>query len=196
MDAGHNRFINRKRNIALQSARAEIVLFIDDDVIVPPGFLDRHFQAYHSHSWSGVTGQVYHVDANSASSIDHPHQNSKEHFIENCLMSTRSFIGCNHSIVRSAACAIGGFDEHFIASSQCEDFDFADRLADAGYHLLYNPDCWLIHLRETGGTRGSHEPRGPNGLEPLTCLCNRFCLWENPSQYGNPDHTCFCAPDR
>ncbi len=206
-----------KRNIALREASADIVLYIDDDVILPPGFLLRHLQHYQqSPTLAGLTGQVYHAqDPDSPPGLDDPTRNATAHFearkavegsrlkvkgrqgvrkdnhqnqnlsdgspdihaqpfnpstfnlqpstdaqskIQNQkskILPSRHFIGCNHSVKKKAAESIGGYDEQFIASSQCEDFDVADRLADAGYFLGYDPDLWLIHLRaRSGGTRG------------------------------------------
>jgi GT2 family glycosyltransferase len=145
-----------KRNIALAQARAGIVLFLDDDVIIPRGFLEAHINAYADPVMDGMTGQVFHaINASNPPMLDHPEINSRHHFSDPTPGPTRSFIGCNHSVRRSCALSMGGYDERFIASSQCEDFDFADRLADAGHSLWYDPKAWLIHLRATtGGTRG------------------------------------------
>ena len=148
-----------KRNVALRESHSNIILFVDDDVLVPTDFLSRHLKVYENHQIAGVTGQVYHAMTPGAPpSLQNPKEKSRPHFTSTSPTQTRSFIGCNHSVLKSAARAIGGYDEQFIGSSQCEDFDFADRLADAGYTLWYDPEAWLIHLRErTGGTRGTDQ---------------------------------------
>ncbi len=152
-----------KRNIALREAAAPVLVFIDDDVILPPDYLAKLHTAFVTQPWIGLTGQVFHaLDPDHPPALATPAQHSRAHFIETTPMATRSFIGCNHAVRVDAARAIGGYDEAFIASSQCEDFDFADRLADAGHLLWYDPGCWLIHLRaRSGGTRDRHRSGWP-----------------------------------
>ena len=176
--------LTAKRNIGLKSSHADIILFVDDDVLVPKDFINRHLSHYCSDPRvDGVTGQVFHArNAFQPPELDNPKVNSIAHFAttqeprlnlswpsrsvletnpvddrddtSSSFVATRHFIGCNHSVRRTAALAIGGYDEQFIASSQCEDFDMSDRLADAGHLLIYDPNAWLIHLRApSGGTR-------------------------------------------
>lgn len=146
-----------KRNLALWSARAPILLYLDDDVLVPPDLLHRHLALYTQPAITGVTGQVYQaMYADQPPPLSAPHQGSRPHFHAAEAGPTRSLIGCHHSLRVRAAQAVGGYDECFIASSQCEDFDMADRLTQAGYSLWYDPDLWLIHRRvPTGGTRAT-----------------------------------------
>ena len=65
--------------------------------------------------------------------------------------------------------AVGGYDEHFVASAHCEDFDIAQRLALAGDRVVYDPEAWLIHL---------HAPSGG-------CRVNRDMPWPEWSNTGN-----------
>lgn len=140
------------RNEIIKRAKSEIIVFVDDDVIISPHFFKQHLAAYKDESVAGVTGQVFQShDPHVVPSASKPTHNTTPHFSETVRTHTKSFIGCNHSIRKNAALAIRGYDENFIASAHCEDFDMADRLVQAGYTLLYDPEAWLIHRRAVSG---------------------------------------------
>ncbi|MCB1069213.1 MAG: glycosyltransferase family 2 protein [Kiritimatiellae bacterium] len=156
-------FLTGQRNIGLRKATGDVVIFIDDDVFLPPGFIEKHLHHYQDPSVAGVTGQVYHaLDPEHPPELATPTQSSRPHFSAKALESTRSFIGCNHSVRRETALATGGYDEAYIGNAMTEDFDMADRLADAGHTLLYDPEAWLIHVRApSGGCRGATQTTWP-----------------------------------
>lgn len=173
-----------KRNLALRLASSELILFVDDDVVIPPGFVEKHLYHYSKASISGLTGQVFHaIDPNCPPLLEKPTKGSRAHFINVTASETKTIIGCNFSVRKSAALSVGGFDEQFMGSSQCEDFDFADRLTDAGHHLLYDPELWLIHLREpSGGTRGASSTTWPEWTRTANIFMYTF---RHSHKHGN-----------
>ncbi|MCO5061901.1 MAG: glycosyltransferase [Kiritimatiellae bacterium] len=47
------------RNVALLRARGEVALYLDDDVLIPPGLFERHIRWYADPSVAAVTGEVF-----------------------------------------------------------------------------------------------------------------------------------------
>ncbi len=149
------------RNTGLRVSASEIVLFVDDDVRIPAGFIERHVSQYEDPQIGGVTGQVYVPYHHNTVNYDHPERVATRHFSMEKAGRTDTFIGCNHSVRRKAMLEVGGYDEAFVASAHTEDFDAGHRLTANGYKIMYTPDAWLFHTKApSGGCRvgGSSAP--------------------------------------
>jgi glycosyltransferase involved in cell wall biosynthesis len=153
------------RNCGLMLTSADIVLFLDDDVILRPDLLRRHHAHYVSTVHPriiGVTGQLH---------TREPKVKAETVTLENFRKLTRPIqpdygleIGppsChpilasgNTSILRRSVMAAGGFDENFCFN---EDRDLTFRLHAAHEgRLIYDPEAWIVHLRApAGGCRAS-----------------------------------------
>lgn len=135
------------RNAALRSARADVVLFLDDDMVVPAHLAQEHLRLFADPSVAAVTGEVFNcLDWRRPPPLDRPREGTRAHsgVAEEC--DARNISGGNHSVRRSVALAVGGYDEQFVASALGEDLDFSQRLLTAGHRIRYNPAAWIIHL--------------------------------------------------
>jgi len=151
----HQQSLPQARNIVLLGSRAPIVLFLDDDVIIPDGFLQAHLRAHEDKLAAAVTGQVYNCRPGSAvPDISNPGEGTDKLFSLPGRQYGVSVSGCNHSVKRGPLMDIGGYDTRFIGAALGEDLDMARRLLMAGHEILYEPDAWLLHLRTPmGGSR-------------------------------------------
>ncbi len=152
-------------NRALLEARAEVVLFLDDDVELISEIVAAHAAAHRDNRVALVAGQVIQswqtVLAAEEPSFAGNRPDDPDAFLFNsgrqCLISR--FMGGNFSVNRDAAIAIGGFDENFVRVAYKFEAEFADRLLDAGHQILFYPAAAIIHLKAAvGGTRsfGDH----------------------------------------
>ncbi|MBD3880805.1 glycosyltransferase family 2 protein [Phormidium tenue FACHB-886] len=154
------------RNYGVRRSKGEVVLFLDDDVQLPEGFLAAHGQNYLSRPEVGaVAGRVfdrmkladtperqieylppaamnpgiawYHID------LVHTTQPQQ-------VITAR---GCNMSFRRSLFQTYGiWFDERFRGSAVREESDFCLRIRSTGLKIWYDPNAHLVHLgEETGG---------------------------------------------
>ena len=156
------------RNLAVRRAAGEIILFIDDDVQLPAGFLEAHARNYMEKPAVGaVAGRVFDrmklSDSKGELTIDYlpPEAMDPTSIAWYCIdlvhtvkpQQVISARGCNMSFRREVFTKYGlRFDERFKGSAVREESDFCLQFRKTGYQIWYDPQAYLIHLgEETGG---------------------------------------------
>lgn len=171
-DHGHIRWIRLEHpsqpealNRAFFLATQPLVLMLDDDIRIGPGFLAAHHAACDDPTIWAVVGQVVQPDQKVDVQYKRPPQSGPLADLSFPFCSgTRAFIengmSGNMCVRRETALALGGFDENFLPPvSYRFDSDFCKRLVRAGGKIRFEPLARIDHLRaERGGTRsvGSH----------------------------------------
>jgi GT2 family glycosyltransferase len=146
------------RNAGVRIARGEIIVFIDDDVVIGPGYLASHVARYGDRSLGGLTGLTLtptpgEVDEAETLRSRLGVSGMKERLNNGCFR-TYSIEGCNCSFRKEAIIRAGMFDERFAGSAWGEDTDLALRVKHLGYLLVLDPEIRLVHLAlESGGCR-------------------------------------------
>ncbi len=154
------------RNEGLARCRGRIVLFLDDDVILlDEGFLAAHVRAYDDPTIGGVTGRIVERSVRPNAKDTAAHISPGGRTITNMWGTERRFIesckGANMSYRRAAIDQVGGFDRRLAGTALLEDTDFSYRVRAAGWKLLYDPACELVHLSApSGGVRVEDALRG------------------------------------
>lgn len=155
------------RNYAVRRATGDIMLFLDDDVQLPEGFLHAHAKNYIDRPEVGaVAGRVFDrmklADSGGSLTIEDLPPEAMDpgiawyhidlvHTVKpQQVLSVR---GCNMSFRREVFEQHGlYFDERFRGSAVREESDFCLRFRRTGYKIWYDPDANLVHLgEETGG---------------------------------------------
>lgn len=145
------------RNRALRETQCDVILFIDDDVVLPKQFVGLHLKNYRNPDISAVAGRV--VEKNWKAP---PRPRRKwpplmdSAFLDRGGMRRIEGVGgvpgVNHSVRVSALKAIGGYDEKYsVGPAIREESDMAARLWKAGYRIDFDPDAWLVHLATPAG---------------------------------------------
>ncbi|HEV3157130.1 MAG TPA: glycosyltransferase family A protein [Candidatus Baltobacteraceae bacterium] len=124
------------RNVGIVRARGEIVLFIDDDVDLPPGFLAAHARA---HAGSATKLAVSGPIINVPSYEEKPEPRTKHY-------SRAFFCTCNVSVAREVLLAVDGFDEGFDRYGW-EDTELGIRLRRAGVRRHFTWKAHLYHIK-------------------------------------------------
>ncbi|MEO9169733.1 MAG: glycosyltransferase [Candidatus Baltobacteraceae bacterium] len=124
----------KARNRGIACAKGYLVLFCDDDVQLPAGFLAAHETA-HSTSNLVVNGPILNV----ASYDDTPKPSAGNY--------SRAFLcTCNVSIPKHALDAVEGFDEAFDLYGW-EDTELGVRLRESGLRWTFAWDAYLWHVK-------------------------------------------------
>ena len=159
------------RNYGVRHSKGEIVLFIDDDIKLPSGYLKAHANNYQNNPQIGaVAGRVF----DRMKLADYANKSRNDYRIDylppeamhpgiawyhiDLVHTTKpqrviSARGCNMSFRRDVFTKHGvWFDERFRGSAVREESDFCLRLRKTGYQIWYDPEANLVHLgEETGG---------------------------------------------
>lgn len=185
------------RNYAVRRSQGAIILFLDDDVQLPPGFLQAHARNYLDQPEIGaIAGRVFDrmklADSGGGLTIEDLPPEAMDpgiawYYID--LVHTikpqqvLSVRGCNMSFRREIFDKYGlHFDERFRGSAVREESDFCLRLRQTGYKIWYEPDAHLIHLGEETG--GCHDISTRSISYQITFYHNHFLLGLNNLTLG------------
>lgn len=152
---------SRKKNAGWQAARAEIVAFLDDDVVAPPDWADRILEPFRDVSVRIVSGPGLTPDdargfarwgglALSSAAAGYVSERYRGGASSPRTAPWSRIIGCNMAWRRAALEAVGGFDPAFWPG---EEMIAAWRAAGTA------PDALVVHP----GAGVYHEPRGTAG---------------------------------
>jgi GT2 family glycosyltransferase len=177
------------RNYAVRRAVGDIILFIDDDVELPHGFLAAHACNYLAKPDVGcVAGRVFDRmklgDSRGDLAIDFLPPEAMDagiawYFIDlvhtvkpQQVLSAR---GCNMSFRRQVFTEHGlSFDERFAGSAVREESDFCLKLRSTGLKIWYDPNACLVHLGEESG--GCHDVSTRSIAYQVTFYHNHFLM--------------------
>jgi GT2 family glycosyltransferase len=133
-EAAPNR--GRARNRGVAAATGSHVLFVDDDVIVPAGFIAVHARVHEESVFPRVvSGPIINVPGPS----DRPAPSAANY-------SAAFFCTCNVSVRKSSLEAVGGFDEQFDLYGW-EDTELGIRLRAFDVARVFAWDAYLWHIK-------------------------------------------------
>lgn len=143
------------RNRVLAETTCAIVIFIDDDVNLTPGFVAGHLANYTETDVWAVCGRV------TEGLVARPKQvrtwpKAVDYRFSDVAWDDRienfgSFKGCNHSVRRDKAQDVGEYDTGYQGVALREESDLALRILAAGGRIVFDPNASLHHLRAPAG---------------------------------------------
>ena len=136
------------RNKAFEHSSADIVVFLDDDQFVHPGWLSHHLDVMNR--GYDIVG----VEAWSMTSRFYPNKQVVD------ITDSFNYVGCGGMMIRRHVIdSIGLFDEAF-SPAYFEDPDFCFRAIEAGYKIGWNVNAKITHLsHSTLGSDAAAEKR-------------------------------------
>lgn len=177
------------RNYGVRRSSGDVVLFLDDDVQLPAGFLTAHGRNYLERPEVGaVAGRVFDrmklAESASGLTIDYLPPQAMDpgiawyyiDLVHTCkpqqVLTAR---GCNMSFRRSVFEQHNiWFDERFRGSAVREESDFCLRIRQTGMQIWYDPEANLVHLGEETG--GCHDITTRSFQYQITFYHNHFLL--------------------
>lgn len=136
---------SKARSTGVDLAKGEILVFVDDDLIVQPDFLENHYRAHREWSNLIAVGRII----LPPEKLTEPGIRFRQNLEKNGIPEKRGLVdqpnfatGANMSIERKLFLKLGGFDP---AIRGIEDQDFALRHTAAGGQIAFLPEAVAIH---------------------------------------------------
>lgn len=179
-------------NQGIKVAEGDSILFLNNDTIVPPGWLTPMLKALHSDSTVGMSGPVTnYISGHQRIPVTYSDVKDMEGFAQEysetkrgSVMEVRRLIGFCLLVKRSVLDEIGWFDERY-GLGNYEDDDLCLRAIQHGYKLLIAEDSFIHHI--------GHASMGQNPSFDLSTL-----LQQNKKRafqkWGADIHTLIYAP--
>lgn len=182
------------RNTALRAATTRWVLFGEDDVLFPadhPDALLAEAQRLGArHPLAAVAGRLFASDQWTLGAMP---TDSPASLLDGRLWTADFAAALPRAqplpslhacalVDRTAALAVGGYDESLTASAFREESDLYARLWHSGRSCWLTPATWAVHVRHRlgGGCRGRR------GLGAK--LVNRLSYWRNNARFADRHH--------
>jgi GT2 family glycosyltransferase len=141
--------LSRSRNIAVAAASHEIIVFTDDDVLVPPTWFGTLVRAFRDAGpRTVVTGRVLAAAPQSEGAFAPSLHPGTERVVHAGRVHEDPLATFNIAFHRSAHAEVGGFDDRLGPGTRfraAEDNDFGHRLLEAGYRIVFEPEALVYH---------------------------------------------------
>jgi GT2 family glycosyltransferase len=139
------------RNDGAAAAEGEFIVFVDDDAFLNPvGAFDVYEKAFADNPKAAiVTARHRDADTGETPRASFPHTNKS--LPKDKPFKTFRFQGNGFAMRRSAFDAVGPMSEEFFYG--LEEIDYAFRVVDAGYEIVYEPRCWVLEHYDPGGRK-------------------------------------------
>ncbi len=132
------------RNTGVREAKSEWIAFVDDDCLIPWGWLARARALMSDNTPRLIGGRV------RARKPGNWWSQAMEDFVLNPTWQdgTWHVVTANCLVHRDAWAAVRGFDPAYTFAGG-EDWDFSERVASAGFDVSYAPELWCFHHNAT-----------------------------------------------
>lgn len=149
---------NRNRNLGIQKSKGDYLVFLDDNMVVSPGWL-AHVAECRKNGW-GFRSTVYYI--NHKSGKVKPERQSHV-WTKMELSQCSGIFGAPKRILKK----IGGFDESYAGEMKYEDLDCIARLMKAGLKFYGTRGSYAIHYPHPP-VLWKNEGRNENKFKRLT----------------------------
>lgn len=130
------------RNNALANASRDIVMFIDDDIIIPGNSIEEHFQFHQRQQSSILTVPSFTIPNSYDFSKFKVYLENKWNEIAKQNPDNQAFSAACFSIKKSDILKIGGF---YDGLNDAEDYEFGIRARKNNLRIVVRPDLWAKH---------------------------------------------------
>ncbi|MCA4895451.1 MAG: glycosyltransferase [Cytophagales bacterium] len=143
------------KNYGITFSSGDIILFCDDDIIVPSNFVSTHVDTYKDKSIGAVSCRLV-EDGQPAISVKRPLRTTAFGRLINIPYSTESCYvtslnGGNMSFRKEVLDQVGFFEEYFSGTSMVEEPDIAYRIIQIGYKIYFNASITVMHYPQHNG---------------------------------------------
>ncbi len=144
------------RNVGILHSIGDILIFLDDDAFVHPGWFKTVIETYgEDPQIGGVVPRILdNLPGEETDGMDDigalkPNGVLHNHFAANPgkIIEVDHMLGACMTFRREAVARVGGFHGDYPGTNACDDSDMCLRVKLAGYRLLFNPAAAVDHVR-------------------------------------------------
>ncbi len=145
------------RNKIIKQSEGDIIIWVDDDVIIPNKFIDYHLECYSKPGIVASAGQIYQrlesINEELFNISNFAKNSFKAHSSQHMGFFDGPLVGCNHSTLKAAVIKINGVDENYGGSGYYSDADLGDRLKleFGDKSIIYSEKASVLHVRSKNG---------------------------------------------
>jgi glycosyltransferase involved in cell wall biosynthesis len=136
------------RNAGARSAAGNCLIFLDNDMLVPPALVGQHVASLRAHPGTWTVGRVVHPAELRQTPFGRYRDDLHEAFYRahpaDAPSETQGITTQNLSLPAGDFRHLGGFDESFTIAS-CEDMLLGIAARASGIRTLYHPDIVAVH---------------------------------------------------
>ena len=131
------------RNAGAMAASGEYLLFIDNDILTPTDFIQRHCNDLEKFKGSWFVGNVHNLPEQEGTHFG-KFRKSLEAIVGNEIVEVKGITGQTTSMPREQFIQLRGFDESFHVASG-EDRELALRAIERGIKIYLDPAIVVLH---------------------------------------------------
>lgn len=143
------------KNYGILQAKGDLLLFCDDDIIIPSNFLSTHAKHYSIPNIGGVSCRLVEEGQNPVHIYPALKTTFYGRLINRPYSTASGFVtslnGGNMSIRKEALDKSGFFEEYFIGTSMVEEPDLAFRIIKNGYKIYFDSSITIMHYPQHNG---------------------------------------------
>jgi glycosyltransferase involved in cell wall biosynthesis len=138
------------RNLGVEQATGDLIFFIDSDILIDPGSGKQIAKIFKEQEEVVAIVGILSKD-NPYQNFSSQYKNLHMHFY---MEKMPRYISCIYTSVtavrRETFKKVGFFDSKTcrMCNASVEDIDLGQRIADAGYKIVLDPELQVVHLRE------------------------------------------------
>lgn len=143
------------KNYGILFSNGDIVIFCDDDILVPQNFVSTHVNTYLDKSVGAVSCRLV-EEGQPRIAVERPLRTTVYGRLVNIPYSTKSCYvtslnGGNMSFRREVLNKVGFFEEYFSGTSMVEEPDIAYRIVKSGHKIFFNASITVMHYPQHNG---------------------------------------------
>ena len=131
------------RNAGAKVAGGEYLIFIDNDILTKPDFLQRHFDNLEKYKGCWFVGHAENLPELQHTAFG-KFRRSLDGVVSGELTKIKGITGQNTSMQRSQFFQLNGFDESLHVASG-EDLELAMRALESGITIYFDPSISVLH---------------------------------------------------